>query len=150
MRKTIVAMLAAAMVLVIGGAIGAVAQTDEAETDQPAAEAEPLSHRGEKLAGLLDEMVEDGVITAEQAASITEWLVNKRAEIRAEREALREAFQEAWSDGVLTEDEASQFPFFERLQAIEDLWADGQVTQEEWDAFHDQFPRRGPRHRLGS
>lgn len=151
MRKTIVAMLAAAAVLVVGGAVGAIAQTDEAttETDTAVAEAAPLGHKGERLAGLLDEMVDDGVITAEQAESITEWLQNKRAEIQAEREALRAAFDEAWSDGVLTEEEAAQFPFYERLQAVEDLWADGEVTQEEWDAFRDEFPRRGPRHRFG-
>lgn len=152
MRKTIVAMLAAAAVLVIGGALGAIAQTDETGTEADAAVTHvgPLGHKGERLAGLLDEMVTDGVITSEQAESITEWLENKHAEIRAEREALREAFQEAWSDGVLTEEEAAQFPFGERLAAIEELWADGQVTQEEWDAFHQDFPRRGPRHRLGA
>lgn len=149
MRKTIVAMLAAAAVLVIGGALGAIAQTDEAETDTAVTDVAPFAHGGERLTGLLDEMVTDGVITSEQAVSITEWLETKRAEMRAERETLREAFQQAWSDGVLTEDEAAQFPFSERLGAIEELWADGQVTQEEWDAFHDDFPRRGLRHRLG-
>lgn len=149
MRKTIVAMLAAAAVLVVGGALGAIAQTDEGETDTVTSEVAPLGHKGERLAGLLDEMVSDGVITAEQAEAITEWLENKREEARAEREALREAFEAAWDDGVLTEDEAAQFPFFERLEAIEGLWADGQVTQEEWDAFREEFPRQGPRHRFG-
>lgn len=149
MRKTIIAMLAAAAVLIVGGAVGAIAQTDEPETDTAVTEVAPLGHKGERLAGLLDEMVEDGVITSEQAESITEWLENKRAEIRAEREALRDAFEEAWSDGVLTEEEAAQFPFSERLAAIEELWSDGQVTQDEWDSFKDEFPRRGPRHRLG-
>lgn len=151
MRKTIIAMLAAAAVLVVGGAVGAIAQTDETtpEGDTAVIEAAPQGHRGERLSGLLDEMVEDGVITAEQAGSITEWLENKRTEVQAEREALRAAFDEAWSDGVLTEEEAAQFPFFERLGAVEDLWADGQVTQEEWDAFRDEFGRRGLRHRLG-
>lgn len=149
MRKSIVAMLAAAGVLVIGGALGAIAQTDEAETDVAVTNAAPLGHKGERLAGLLDEMVADGVITSEQAESITDWLENKRAEIRAEREALREAFEAAWSDGVLTEEEAAQFPFGERLAAIEELWADGQVTQEEWDEFREEFGRPGPRHRPG-
>lgn len=149
MRKTIVAMLAAAAVLVVGGALGAIAQTDNTETDVAVTDVAPLGHKGERLAGLLDEMVTDGVITSEQAESITDWLENKHAEIRAEREALREAFQAAWSDGILTEEEAAQFPFGERLAAIEELWADGQVTQEEWDAFREDFPRRGLRHRLG-
>lgn len=149
MRKTIVAMLAAAAVLVVGGALGAIAQTDEAETETTVTDVAPLGHKGERLAELLDEMVADGVITSEQAESITEWLENKHAEIRAEREAMRALFEEAWSDGILTEEEAAQFPFSERLAAIEELWADGQVTQEEWDAFRDEFPRRGLRHRLG-
>lgn len=152
MRKTIVAMLAAAAVLVVGGALGAIAQTDEGEGETDTAitaAVAQLGHKGERLAGLLEEMVEDGVITSEQADSITEWLENKHAEVRAEREAMREAFEEAWSDGILTAEEAAQFPFGERLAAIDGLWADGQVTQEEWDAFRAEFPRRGVRHRLG-
>lgn len=149
MRKTIVAIFAAAAVLVVGGALGAVAQTDGPETDTAVTDVAPLGHKAERLAGLLDEMVEDGVITSEQSESIAEWLKNKHDEVRAARQALREAFEEAWSDGVLTADEASQFPFGERLEAVEELWADGQVTQEEWDAFRAEFPRRGLRHRLG-
>lgn len=149
MRKTIVAMLAAAAVLVVGGAVGAIAQTDGTTPDTDTSVAAPLGHQGERLTGLLDEMVQDGVITAEQAESITEWLENKRDEVQAEREAHREAFEEAWSDGILTAEEAAQFPFFERLEAVEELWADGEVTQEEWDSFHGEFSPRGPRHRFG-
>lgn len=148
MRKTIVAMVAAAALLVVGGAVGALAQTDEAPTERASTEVASLGHKAERLAGLLNEMVEDEVITSEQAESITEWLRNKHAEVRADRAAMREAFEEAWSDGVLTEEEATQFPFFDRLKAAGDLWTDGQVTQEEWDAFRDAFPRFSLRHRL--
>lgn len=145
MRKTIIAMLAAAAVLVAGGALSALAQTDdatEAAADRPIA-----AHFGGEL---LDEMVEDGVITQDQADAIAEWLDARREERRAEREARRAALEEAWADGVLTEEEAAQFPFGERLLAATEAWADGQLTEEEFAELHADRPfHRGLRHRLG-
>lgn len=147
MRKTIVAMLAAAAVLVAGGAIGAAAQTDDTTESTPIER--PLA--GHFGGALLDEMVADGVITQDQADAIADWLESKREEMQAEREARRAAYEEAWSDGVLTEEEAARFPFGERLLAATEAWADGELTQEEFDALRGDFPhRRGLRHRFGA
>jgi hypothetical protein len=146
MRKTIVAVLAAAAVLVVG-ALGALAQSDGSAVDESAAAERPgRSH----LAGvLLDEMVTDGVITGDQAHAIGEWLETRwadRAEHRAEHRA---AWQEVWADGVLTEVEATRFPILARLLADSEAWSDGQLTRAEFDALKAQFPlghhlRRGP------
>lgn len=157
MRKTLTAMIAAAAVLIIGGALGAVAQT-ESETDTgdtTVAETEATRPvRGHLIENLLDEMVTDGVIDAIQADDIATWLEERRAELAAEREAKRAAFEAAWEDGVLTEDEVGDFPHADRLLAEDgpfaEAWADGELTREEFDAVRGGFPgRRGPHRGAG-
>jgi hypothetical protein len=147
MRKTIMAMLAAAAVLVIGGAIGAAAQTgDEPEGDTTVTETDIRPVRGHLLEGVLDEMVADGVITDDQAAEIADWLENKRTELAAQRDELRAAFEAAWADDVLTADEVAEFPFADRLTAEDgpfaEAWADGQLTRDEFDAVKAELGGR--------
>jgi len=148
MRKTIMAMLAAAAVLVIGGAIGAAAQTDdEPVSDTTVTETESRHVRGQLLEGVLDEMVADGVITDDQAIEIAEWLENKRTELAAQREEMRAALEAAWADDVLTTDEVADLPFADRLTAEDgpfaEAWEDGQLTREEFDAIKAEIGRRG-------
>ena len=149
MRKLIT--LVAAVVLVVGGAMVATAQTDDTDPAPPLA-----GERHEILTGVLDDLVENGTIEQSQADAIVEALDAKRAEFeaareerRAEFEAAREAAREAWSDGVLTQDEAEALPFGDRLTdpdgPFAEAWSDGQLTQEEVDELRPEFGfRRGP------
>jgi hypothetical protein len=155
MRKTLIAMLAAAAVLVMGGALGATAQTgaDASDENESAVIERPL--RVPMLERVLDEMVEDGVIDADHATAIAEWLANRRAELHAARDEWRDAWTAAWEDGVLTADEAADLPFADRLLADDgpfaEAWEDGQLTREEFDSARPRLPaRRGlGHHRLG-
>jgi hypothetical protein len=155
MRKTIMAMTAAAALLVIGGALGAVAQTDDATNeDSTAGEATDRPFRGHLVENLLDEMVADGVIDSDQATAIESWLETRRGELRAQREEMRATHEAAWEDGILTTDEAATLPFGDRLLAEDspfaDAWADGQLTQDEFDAVKAEIgPRRHHRGGLG-
>ena len=148
MRKTIAAI--AAGVLIIGGAAVASAQVDES-TDTPVRE----MTKGDHVADVLAELVEDGTITQSQANAITEAFEAKRAEFqamreerRAEREAARAALEEAWADDVLTLDEVEGLPFADRLTDPEgplaEAWEDGELTKEEAQEAREEFgPRRG-------
>lgn len=160
MRKTIIAMLAAAAVLVVGGAVGALAQTDTTSTTTATTDTAPFFGRhadgpraeGPHLQDLLDEMVTDGVITDAQASDISTWLEEKRATMEQDREARQAAFQEAWSDGVLTTEEAQALggngPLLDPNGPLADAWADGQLTKAEVQAFQAQMGPRG-HHRGG-
>ena len=151
MRKTIMAVVAAAAVLVIGGAIGAVAQEDQTTEDTTVVESVRPGrghHRG--LGGvLLDEMVTDGVIDQSTADDISAWLEVRHAEAQANREERREAFEEAWADDVLTLEEAEALGG--RIGDTDDgplaeAWADGELTRDEVEVARAEFGgRRGHR-----
>ena len=154
MRKTFVAMIAAAAVLIIGGSLGALAQaedtTPEGDTTQSEERLRPLI--GHRLSRVLDEMVADGVIDAEQAAAITDWLENRRAEWESERDERRAAHEAAWADGVLTAEEAAGLPSADWLLAEDgpfgEAWEDGQLTREEAETVRAEVgERRGHGHR---
>lgn len=152
MRKTLMAMIAAIAVLVIGGSLGALAQTEN--TGDDAAQTKELVRpvRGHLFEGALDEMVADGVIDADQAIAITAWLENRRSELEDEREERRAAHEAAWADDVLTAEEAANLPSADRLLSEDgpfaDAWEDGQLTREEFEAAKAEFGgRRGLGHR---
>ncbi|HSJ26584.1 MAG TPA: hypothetical protein VLB67_00120 [Acidimicrobiia bacterium] len=145
MRKTIVAMVAAIAVLVVGGGIGALAQAADGAESTTLPVERPV--RGHLPGALLDEMVADGVITDEQASAIGEWLEARRAEMATRRAEHRTAWDEAWADGVLTGDEGARFPMLQRLMADSEAWSDGRLTQEEFEALRADFgPRQQHRH----
>lgn len=153
MRKTIMAVLAAAAVLVIGGAIGAIAQEDGTTTDDTAVVEAAGPHRGGHHGlgdgALLDEMVADGVIDQSTADDISAWLGERRAEAEAAREEKRAAFEEAWADDVLTLEEAEALggPIADTEDGpLAEAWADGQLTRDEVEAARAEFGgRRGHR-----
>ena len=144
MRKTLIAMIAAAAVLVIGGSLGAVAQTGDATVEDDSIQEQTFGPlRGLLLDGVLDEMVADGVIDSEQATAITEWLQERRSERIEQRTERRAAHDAAWADGVLTLDEAAELPSADRLLAEDgpfaEAWEDGQLTRDEVDAVRSEL-----------
>jgi hypothetical protein len=154
MRKTLMAMIAAAGVLVIGGSLGALAQTDDTSYGDDSTQAEEMLRpvRSHLLGGVLDEMVADGVIEAEQATAITEWLENRRSELQEQREARRSAHEAAWADGVLTSEEAANLPSADWLLSEDgpfaEAWDDGQLTRDEFESVRSELGDRrgfGPR-----
>ena len=152
MRKTLMAMIAAAAVLVIGGSLGAMAQTEDSGDDTAPAEELVRPFRGPLFEAILDEMVADGVIEAEQVPAITDWLENRRSEMDQRRAEMRAAHEAAWSDDVLTAEEAANLPSAERLLSEDgpfaDAWEDGELTREEFDAVKAELGgRRGFGHR---
>lgn len=152
MRKMIAVLAAGALIL--GGAAVAFAQTDEGETTST-----HRSERGGHISGVLDDLVENGTISQDQADAIVAALEAKRDELHAAREELRverdearAALTEAWSDGVLTEDEAADLPFGDRLTdpdgPFAEAWSDGQLTRAEFDEIRAELaPHRGFRGR---
>lgn len=150
MRKTLMAMIAAAAVLVIGGSLGAMAQMEDTGDDTAQAEEMIRPYRGLLFEGVLDEMVADGVIEAEQVPAITDWLENRRSEREQRREDMRAAHDAAWADDVLTAEEAASLPSAERLLSEDgpfaEAWEDGQLTREKFDAVKSEF---GGRHGFG-
>lgn len=148
MRKTLVALVAGALIL--GGAAIAMAQTDETTTDT----SPPVAHmdRGDHLSEFLAEMVDEDVITQEQADTLISELESRFEARQAEREEHRALFEEAFSDDVLTVEELEEIgatrildedgPFAEAL-------ADGELTRAEFDAIHASMPLRDGHHRGG-
>ena len=154
MRKTLMAMIAAAAVLVIGGSLGAIAQTGEATMEDDSTQKVEMFRplRGHLLDGVLDEMVADGVIDSAQATAITEWLEERRSQLMEQRAEWRAAHEAAWADDVLTREEAADLPSADRLLAedgpFSEAWEDGQLTRDEVAAVRSELgPRRGFGHR---
>ena len=150
MRKTVAALTAGA--LIAGGAMVATAQTDQADsaaTDAPTVQ----MNRGERISSFFDEMVDQGVISQDQADSMLSELEARREARVAEREERREAFESAWEDDVLTVEELEELgadrilaedgPFAEALE-------DGQITRDEFEEVRAEFgPRRHRGHGRG-
>ena len=134
MRKSLAALTAGA--LIIGGAAVASAQTPDVVPNENAPAFAQAQQRGDHLSEFFGDMVDQGVISQDQADQMTAEL-QTRAETRlAERSEHRAAFEAAWEDGVLTLAEieelgadrmlADDSPFVEAL-------ADGELTQAEFD-----------------
>lgn len=146
MRKTVAALTAGA--LIAGGAMVATAQTDSTDTIDPNAPIVEMK-RGERISSFFGEMVEQGVISQDQADTMLAELESRHEARVAEREERREAFESAFEDDVLTVAELEELgadrildedgPFAEALE-------DGELTRDEFEEIHAE---RGPRHHRG-
>jgi hypothetical protein len=97
---------------------------------------------------LLDELVDDGTITQDQADAIVAAAEEKAAELREELTAQRELLRSLLEDDVLTEEEASQLPDDHWLLSdrFDEAWEDGELTRDEIGELH---PRPGRAFRFG-
>lgn len=138
MRSKVTAALVAGGLLVGAGFVTSIVSAPATASAQEDNAVEEESHgflaRGmEFLSDVLDDLVADETITADQADAVLDAVEEKAAGIREEREALREQIKGYLEDGVLTEDEASNLPDGHWLlsDAFDDAWADGELTSEE-------------------
>lgn len=146
MRKTVATLAAGALIL--GGAAVATAQTDTEPVDGDAVVG--VHHPGTRIESFLSEMVDEGVISQDQADQLLAELASRAEERIARRAELRAAFEGAWNDGVLTLAEIEELgadwllsddgPFAEALE-------DGELTRAEFDAIRAELS--GPRHHRG-
>ena len=147
MRTSLVALIAGSMI--IGGAAIAVAQTDDTPTGTTIESTVGERTRGGHLEGFFSDMVAEGVISQDQADTLTAELRERFEERRAAIAERREAFQAAWEDNVLTVAELEELgagrilaedgPFADALE-------DGELTRAEFEEIRREFPRRGPGH----
>ena len=95
--------------------------------------AEELKAEREALRELFQGLIEDGVLTEDEASQLSEdhWVFN-------------EAFDEAWADGELTTEEIRENrPHRGKLRKAARLGAlldDGGIDQEEYDSLDDDHP----------
>lgn len=154
MRRTLIALVAGAMIL--GGAAIAMAQTDDTTNDTatyPIQAMERDQDRDQDRTEYLADMVDQGVITQEQADTLAAEMQQRFELRRAERDQRRtlaqehkEGIESAFSDDVLTVAELEELgaqrildedgPFAEAL-------ADGELTRAEFDAIHETLPCAG-------
>lgn len=132
MRTKIAAVLISTVVL--GGGAVAYAQ-DDVESPQGAGVEWLRQLGGDILQGVLDDLVADGVITADQAEAIVAALEAKRDELR---EGV-ELFRSFWEDGVLTSEEIAQLPtpnpFTDPQGELAEALEDGELTRAELEAI---------------
>lgn len=122
MRKAIVAITTAA--LLVGGSLAVLAQTEETE----ATEERPI---GYAIEAVLDDLVADETLTQDQADAVIDALVAKRQEFRTEREQMREQMREFWADDELTQEEIDQLPSWHRWSQASEMLEDGTITRSE-------------------
>ena len=125
-------------VLLLGAGLGysvisspatAVAQ-EEGEDDHDRG---PRRHVLGFLGDVLEELTDDGTITAGQAEAIIEATEAKAAALGQDRLRLRGLIRGLLADGTMTEDEAAQLPEDHWLlrEAFDEARADGELTVEE-------------------
>lgn len=138
MRSKIMAALVAGGLLVGAGFVTSIvsapdtasAQEDTATTD----EGRGFFARGmEFLGGVLDDLVGDGTITADQADAVLDAVEEKATELKEAREALHEEIRGYLEDGVMTAEEAANLPEDHWLvsDVFDEAWADDELTVEE-------------------
>lgn len=166
--KKVLAALAASGVLVAGGfataavSTPATAQAQETTDEAPATTDDVVRpERGAILEEVLDELVADGVIDADQATQIAEALEAKHDELREEfgdrrggrgfrGHGDRFGLMEALEDGVIDAAELAELPEGHPLTDPDGPAAqyldDGQLTLEELEEMRAEFgSQRGPR-----
>lgn len=171
MRRILTVLVAGALLVSGGVAVAlladpgsAVAQegttsTTEApvETDDSAATDLVRPERGTILAGVLEDLVADGVITADQAEEITAAWQARIQELRTEFEARRGergfgghgdfGLRELLEDGVIDADELAELgpdhPLNDPDGPAAEFLDDGELTQDELTELHGEWRRAG-------
>jgi hypothetical protein len=91
------------------------------------------------LSDVLDSLVTDGTITADQQQAILDALTAERdariAQARADADQLRSFLE----DGVITQEEFDQLPADSRLRELAGIMDDGQITTDELRALGGAF-----------
>lgn len=167
MRKVLASLLAAGL-LVAGGVAFALVQDapaataqetttedDTATTDDSADTSLERPRRGAIVAEVWEELIADGVVTAEQAETIQAAFQEKMAEIRAEfgdrgpRHRFHFQLGQLLEDGVIDADELAELgedhPLNDPDGPFADAAADGEITQEELEELRGSLGFRGPR-----
>ncbi len=178
MRRVMTALLAAALLVGGGAAFALVASQDAAvaqeepstETDEPDVDVE-RPDRSDVFGDVLGDLVDEGVITQEQADSITDAFEERLVELRARFEEHRDEFRSRGrgffhrgfhlgallEDGVIDADELAELgedhPLNDPDGPAAEYLDDGQLTQEELeelraelmpDGLHRRFPFGNP------
>ncbi|HEX6219786.1 MAG TPA: hypothetical protein VF115_01700 [Acidimicrobiia bacterium] len=142
MRTKIVAALVAGGLLVAAGfAIAVISSpaTAQAEEESTATgDRGPISRAIAFLKEVLDELVEDGTVTQDQADAIVEATESRVDEVREEHRAQHEQLSGFLEDGVITEGEAVELSDHHWLlgEAFDGAWEDGELTVEEIQSVH--------------
>lgn len=140
MRIRIVSAVAA-LLLIGGGSLVAVAQTGQATDTNTIGPVDGRVLDG-PVSQVLDDLVSQGVITADQSRAITDALEAKRDELAAEFRRRWQDWKQQGSqirgfldDDVITSDELSQLPEDSPLRdpdgPLADALEDGQITRQE-------------------
>jgi competence protein ComGC len=91
------------------------------------------------LTDVLDDLVADGTITADQKTAILDALAAERAARMTERQQAAQQLRDFLSDGVITQDEFDQLPDDSALKQLTTLMDDGQITTDELRALGRGF-----------
>lgn len=164
MRKVLASLLAVGVLVAGGLAFALVQDSSSAGAQESTTEEEaPLEgvegpNRQEIIDGVWDDLIADGVVTAEQAEQI-------QAAFEAKKEELREQFgdfrgrrgfghnfgelRDMLEDGVIDADELASLgedhPLNNPDGPFADAAADGEITQEELEELRASFGPRGAR-----
>jgi hypothetical protein len=88
-------------------------------------------HEDGLLDDLLDALVADGTITADQRQAIVDALAAERDARIAEAQERAEQLRSFLEDGAITQEEFDQLPEDSRLRELAGIMDDGQITTEE-------------------
>jgi polyhydroxyalkanoate synthesis regulator phasin len=129
-----------ATVMTSGSSV-AFAQEDPAQEET----SERFHERGAVLEEVLDDLVEAGTITREQADSVAEALVAKAQEHAAERRETRQLIEEFLDDEVISEDELARLPeehpFNDENGPFAEALEDGELSRDEIQESRPHFRR---------
>lgn len=149
MRNKIVAAVVAGGLIVGAGFVTTLISSPEIALAEEEVEADddrgPIPRIIGFLEEVLDELVEEGTITEEQADAIVAATEAKAEEVKAEAGERHELIKSLLEDDVITEEEAAQLP--EDAWVVDDrfdeAWEDGELTSDEIVEF-GPHPRRHP------
>lgn len=164
MRKVLASLLAVGLLVAGGFAYtlvqdesAATAQESETEQDEATEDQVERPRRDAVVAEVWEQLIADGVVTAEQAETIQQAFAEKRAELREQFDGFRggrhfghrfDDIRALLEDGVIDADELAELgedhPLNDPDGPFADLTEDGQITQEELEELRGTFGSRGP------
>lgn len=151
LTNTIVAPLAAILIVTGAGAVLATTNSHPSDTGSapaaaatatpaPGAPAKPAPQPPKPpkdLVAVLDKLVKDGTITSAQETKILDGLVSQKLADRAAREALKALVQSIVADGVVTQDELNKLPADSPLRNLSKLMTNGKISLSDLKTFGD-------------